>query len=332
LNVTSRVNTITSEGCHLTEKQNSSPISNINLQINKLKEQTRETNAQIKKYIEKRDELHEKVRKNREEINQLKAERDVLNEKVKQLKQQRDAVRVNVTPIMTEVNAIDEKIDSLKKKLPRISQRGLQTELDGIEWKIATTTLDLKEEKRLIENVKELEIQLSGYKKIDSQRKKIKELIEHRKTFDAQADVYHKELTELAKKSQDIHAIMMEKIESMKRDRTEADNLHQSFIKAKEQNNLIYEQIRLLISQSTGIRTVVREQYNARRKEDNEKRKVEEEKRKQEQAERAVKEAAIKEKIGSEAREKLNRGEKVTWDEFAMMLGNAEDDEAESQT
>ena len=322
----------------MTEKQNQSQISNINVQIDKLKEQTRENNAQIKKFIEKRDQLHEKVKKAREEVNQLKVERDALNEKVKLLKQQRDAVRVNVSPIMTEVNALNDKIEALKKNLPRISQHELQKELDAIEWKIATTSMDLKEEKRLIDNVKELETQLIGYKRIDTQRKKIKDLIEHRKTFDAQADVYHKELTELAKKSQDIHAVMMEKINTMKRDREEADSLHQSFIKSKEQNNLIYEQIRQLISQSTGIRATIREQYqsrrresDARRQESDAKRKEQEEKRKQEQAERAVKEAAIKEKIGSEARQKLNRGEKVSWDEFAMMLGDEKDDEAESQ-
>jgi uncharacterized coiled-coil DUF342 family protein len=315
----------------LTEKQNPSQIANINTQIDKLKEQTREANAQIKKFIEKRDQLHEKVRKTREEVNQIKIERDALNEKVKLLKQQRDAVRVNVTPIMTEVNALNEKIDTLKKNVPHISQRELQQELDAIEFKIATTTMDVHEEKRFIDNVKELEIQLSSYKKIDKQRKKIKELIEHRKTFDIQADVYHKELTELAKKSQDLHAVMMEKVNIMKRDRTEADSLHQSFIKAKEQNNLVYEQIRLLISQSTGLRTTMRDQYQSRRREDDTRRKQDEEKRKQEQAERAVKEKAIKEKIGGEAREKLNRGEKVNWEEFAMMLGDDKDDEAESQ-
>ena len=315
----------------MTEKQNPSQITNINHQIDKLKEQTRENNAQIKKFIEKRDQLHEKVRKTREEVNHLKTERDTLNEKVKQLKQQRNAVRVNVTPIMTEVNALHEKIDALKKNLPRINQRELQKELDAIEWKIATTSLDLQEEKRLVENVKELEIQLHGYKKIDLQHRKIKELIEHRKTFDAQADVYHKELTELAKKSQDLHAVMIEKVNSMKKDRTEADSLHQSFIKAKEQNNLAYEQIRQLISQSTGIRTSLREQYQSRSKEDEARRKEEEAKRKQEQEERAVKEQAIKEKIGSEAREKLKRGEKVSWDEFAMMLGDEEEDNAQTQ-
>jgi uncharacterized coiled-coil DUF342 family protein len=315
----------------LTEKQNPSQITNINTQIDRLKEQTREANAQIKKFIEKRDQLHEKVHKTREEINQLKIERDTLNEKVKQLKQQRNAVRVNVSPIMTEVNALNEKIDALKKNLPRVSQRELQQELDAIEFKIATTTMDLKDEKKLIDNVKELEIQLIGYKKIDNQRKKIKGLIEHRKTFDAQADVYHKELTDLAKKSQDLHAVMMEKVNAMRRDRTEADSLHQSFIKAKEQNNHIYEQIRQLISQSTGIRTNMRDQYQSRRKEDDARRKQDEEKRKQEQAERAVKEAAIKEKIGSEAREKLNRGEKVNWEDLALMVGDDEDDEAETQ-
>ena len=59
---------------------------------------------------------------------------------------------------MEEVNAIDEKIAELKKNVPRVSQRELQEELDAIEWKISTTSLDLQEEKRLVGEVKELEI------------------------------------------------------------------------------------------------------------------------------------------------------------------------------
>lgn len=321
----------------MTEKQTQSQISNINLQIDKIKEQIRENSEQIKKFIEKRNALHEKVRKAREEVNQIKTERDALNEKVKQLKQQRDAVRVNVSPIMTEINAIDEKIETLKKNLPKINYREVKKQHEELEFKIATTTMDIQEEKHLIGQVKELEIQLSGFKKIDVQRKKIKELLEHRKTFDAQADVFHKELTEVAKKSQDLHAVMMEKVNIMKREREEADSLHQAFIKAKEQNNQNYEQIRLLISQSTGIRASMREQYHLRRKEDDirrkeyeERRKQEDAKRQQEQAERAAKEKVMKEKIGGEAREKLNRGEKVNWAEYALMLGD-EDDEPETQ-
>ena len=227
-------------------------------------------------------------------------------------------------------NWAEGKIDALKKHIPRISQRELQKELDAIEWKIATTTLDLHEEKQLIENVKELEIQLKSYKKIDLQHKKIKELIAHRKTFDSQADVYHKELTEIAQKSQELHKIIIEKVESIKKDRAEAELLHQSFLKAKEQNNHTYDQIRELICQNADIRGSIKEHYQTRRVEAEAKRKAEEERIKQELTDRAIKEQAIKEKIGSEAREKLNRGEKVSWDEFQLMLGDDKDDDSET--
>ena len=315
----------------MTENQKTSQEGNINLQIDKIKKQIGEANAQIKKYVEKRNQLHEQVRKSREEINLIKTERDALNGKVKLLKEQRDLVRVKATPIIEEVNAIDEKIAELKKKVPRVSQRELQEELDAVEWKISTTSLDVQEEKRLVGDVKELEIQLKSYKKIDKKHQKINELLTQRKAIDAQADEFHKELTDLAKKSQELHATMMEKVNAVKSNKAEADNLHQAFVNAKEQNNLWYEQIKLLIGQTTSIRSTLREQTQSRRAEEEAKRSEEQAKRKEEQAGRAVKEQAIKEKIGAEAKEKLQRGEKVNWDEFQLMLGDDEEDDSETQ-
>jgi len=321
----------------LTEKEKTVQVTNINLQIDKIRKQIIDGNAEIKKDIEKRNQLHEQVKKARDEINKMRTERDTLNEKVKVLKQQRDAIRTQVAPIMVEVKAIKEKIDELNKHLPRISQRTPQEEHEAIEWTISTTSLDLHEEKRLIDQVKAIEIQLSGYKKIDNQNKKINELYNRKKVFDDQADVFHKELTETAKKSQDLHTQIVEKTNVMRREKAEADGLHHAFIRTKEQNNLLYEQIKLLVNQSIGIRSEIEEQYDARRQEyrirrqqDDTRRKEEEAKRKDEQAQRAIKEQAIKEKIGSEAREKLQRGEKVSWDEYQLMLG--EDEESDSKT
>ena len=315
----------------MTENQKTSQEGNINLQIDKIKKQIDEANNQIKKYVEKRNQLHEQVRNSRAEINQMKIERDTLNEKVKLLKEQRDLIRVKTTPIMEEVKAIDDKIAELKKTVPHINQRALQEELDAIEWKISTTSLDLQEEKRLVGEVKELEIKLKGYKKIDKKLQKIKELISQRRTFDAQADVFHKELTDLAQKSQELHTKMIEKINALKKDKVEADSLHLAFVKAKEQNALWYEQIKQLIDQDRGLRVTVREYDLAKRKEEDAKRQVEQAKWKEAQAQRAIKEKEIKEKIGSEAREKLQRGEKVNWDEFQFMLGDEEEDEPKTQ-
>ncbi len=311
----------------MTEQKRGSE-GNINLQIDKLKKQIVEANTQIKKYVEKRNQLHEQARKSREEINQIKTERDTLNQKVRLLKEQRDLIRAQATPIIEEINAIDEKIVELKKNVPRISQRDLQEELDAVEWKISTTSLDLPEEKRLVGEVKELEIQLKSYKKIDKKYEKIKGLVAKCKAIDTQADVFHKELTELAKKSQELHATMVEKVEVVKKDRAEADSLHQAFVNAKEQNNLWYAEISELIGQSNSLRTNYREQSKAKRAEEEAKRSVEQSKRKEEQAQRAVKEKEIKEKIGSEARDKLQRGEKVNWEEFQLMLGDDEEDES----
>ena len=322
----------------MTEKEKTVQVTNINLQIDKIKKQITEGNAQIKKDIEKRNQLHEQVKKTREEINKMKPERDALNEKVKALKKQRDAIRTQVVPILDEIKTLKEKIEALKKHLPRISQRVLQEEHEAIEWKISTTSLDLQEEKKLVDQVKAIEIQLSGYKKIDNQNKKINELYKQKKVFDDQADIFHKELTELAEKSQDLHSRIMEKVTVMRREKAEADSLHQAFIRTKEQNNLFYEQIKLLVNQSLDIRREMKEEYDVRRQEyqtrrqrDDARRKEEEAKRKQEQTQRAIKEQAIKEKIGSEAREKLQRGEKVSWDEYQLMLGEGEEDSSETQ-
>ncbi len=315
----------------MSDKHRTSEIGNINQQIDKIKKQIQEANTKIKKDVEQRNQLHEQAKKTREEIKQIKTDRDNLNEKVKVLKEQRDLVRVKITPIMDEIKTLDDKIAELRKKVPRVNQRALQEELDSIEWKISTTSLDLQEEKRLVGEVKELELQLSGFKKIDARYQKIKELLSQRKALDAEADVFHKEMTELAKRSQELHSTMVEKFNAIKRDRAEADLLHQAFIKAKEQNMLWYAQIRLLMGQSTGIRNAQREQYQARRAEEDTRRKEEDANRNQEQEKRAQKELEIKEKIGSVAPEKLQRGEKLSWDEFQVMMGDVEEDDSETQ-
>ena len=294
----------------MTEHQKTSQIEDITQQIEKLREQASLANAQIKKYIEKRNQLNDQVRKARQEITELKNERDSINEKVKLLKQQRDSIRAKAAPIIDEVNAINQKISELKKKLPRERQRDLQEELEAIEWKIQTTSLDLQEEKRLIEDVKQLEIQLSSYKKIDLRNRKIKDLLTQRRTFEAQADAWHKELTDLATKSQELHSNMMEKVNSVKINKGEADSLHQAYIKTKEQIAPLYEKIRELTEQLKNLKASVKEKDKVKK---------------------MATEQAIKEKLGTEARDKLQRGEKLSWNEFQLVMGDGAQDDSETQ-
>jgi uncharacterized coiled-coil DUF342 family protein len=288
----------------LTKQQKTNEITRITQQLAALREQINNANTETQKHVEKRDKLNEQFKKLRQEIRELKNERDNLNEKVKTLKQQRDEAHGKISANIEEIKTHNQKIAELKKKTPKESRRGLQKEFEDIEWKIQTTPLDLQEEKRLVECVKQLEMQLGVYKKIDEHIKKISELRREIGTFEADADTAHKELTAMAERSQDIHVKMMAKIDESKEYKSEADSLHGMFIQAREQVRPLREEIKKLTVQKRKLQDAVREE-DAKRKN------------------------ALKEKLGSQAKDKLARGEKLSWDEFKLLAG---DDSEKSQT
>ena len=288
----------------MTEQHKTNELAILTQQLATLREQIDKANDETKTPIERRDRLNEKFKKLRQEINELKSTRDNLNEKVKTLKQQRDGARTEIKAYIEEIKAYNQKIEELKKKTPRTSRHELQKEFDDIEWKIQTTPLDIKEEKILIENVRQLETQLNIYKKIDQHIKKIAEIRKKLEPLETSADAAHQELTAIAEKSQEIHAKMITKISESKEIKAEADSLHAAYVQAKEQVKPLHEEFKKLTEQKRKLQAAVREE-DAKRKKDAEQ--------------------ALKEKLESQARSKLQRGEKLNWDEFKMLT----DDESE---
>ena len=282
----------------MTEQQKTNEIARITQQLAALREQVNNANAETKPQVEKRDELNEQFMKLRLEISELKNERDNLNEKVQTLKQQRDGARTKFKANIEEVKTHNQRVKELKKKTPKGSRQELQKEFENIEWKIQTTPFDMQEEKRLVENVKHLETQLKFYKKLDQRVRKIAELRKELKTLEANADTAHQEITETAKKSQEIHAKMIAKISESKTIKTKADSLHAAYIHAQEQVKPLYDDIKRLIEQRKKLQAAVREE-NGKRKKNAEK--------------------ALRKKLESQARDKLQRGEKLSWDEFKLL-------------
>lgn len=282
----------------MTEQQKTNEIAKITQLLTALREQISKADAETKIHVEKRDKLNEQVKKLHQEIHELKIERDNLNEKVKTLKQQRDAARAKIKANIEEVKTRKQKITELKKRTPRKSHQELQKEFEDIEWKIQTTPLDMQEEKRLIENVKRLETQLNVYKKIDQHINEIAELQNELETLKTTADKAHQELTETAKKSQEIHAKMIAQISESKNVKSEADSLHGAYVQAKEHVKPLLEEFKRLTEQRKKLQDAVREE-DAKRKKNAEK--------------------ALREELESQARNKLQRGEKLSWDEFKLL-------------
>jgi len=292
----------------LTERTKAVELTAVSQQIDNVKEQIGKTGTEITAYIEKRDKLNLQARTSRQEIADLKKERDALNGSVKKLKQQRDETRTSIQPYIEEIKTHSQKIRELKEKRSGENRHVLQKELDAIEWKIATTSLDLQEEKRLIENVRHLEIQLFVYKKMDAHSKRISEIKGELQVFQDKADAFHKELTENAQKSQELHAKMQLKFAEMGKIRDDATDLHVQYLLAKEKLNLLHDQVTRLMEQGRRLQETVREETEKSKK---------------------SKEQEIKEKLGSQARDKLQRGEKLNWQEFQLMGGSGGDSRKE---
>jgi uncharacterized coiled-coil DUF342 family protein len=96
---------------------------------------------------------------------------------------------------------------------------------------------------------------------------------------------------------------MIAKINESKDIKAEADSLHAAYIQAREQVKPLHEEFKKLTEQKRMLQAAMRE----------------EEKRKKDV------EQALKEKLESQARNKLQRGERLSWDEFKMLA----DDESE---
>ncbi len=286
----------------MTQESKPSELATVSQQIDAVREQLNKTNTDIIEHVEKRDKLNQHAQNLRQEITDLKKERDALNESVKTLKLQRDEMRTKIRPYIEEIKAHSEKIRELKEKRSGQNRHDLQKQLDAIEWRIATTSLDLQEEKRLIDQVKQLEIQLIVYKKMDQHSKKISEIKAELKVYQDKADAFHKELTENAKKSQELHAKMQIKFNEMAKVRDDATNLHVQYLLAKEQIKPLHDQITRLMEHRRTLQETARDEFEKSKKN---------------------KDQEIKEKLGSQARDKLQRGEKLNWQEFQLMAGSS---------
>ncbi|MGB9676602.1 MAG: coiled-coil protein, partial [Candidatus Bathyarchaeales archaeon] len=251
-------------------------------------------------WAKKRDELNEQIKRLRAEILELKTERNKLNEDVKQLKQKRNEMLEKMLGKIEEAKRLNEELKELDKKKPRKSISAVQKEIDAIEWKIQTSPSNLQEEKMLVEKVKNLEAQRALLTKFEQTSQRLLELRAEIKALETEGKSYHERLTEKANKSQELHERMLEKIEELNKVKAEADEFHRQFIAVKENIAPINEEIQGLLNQ---IRTLKGELL---------KEKIDKARESEE---------ALREKLKQQVREKLKRGEKLTWEEFQLLEG-----------
>lgn len=275
-----------------------SKIEELEQKLASMKEQRDGIIAETDSLAGKRDNLNDQYRKMRGEISDLKGKRDELNQKVRELKQGRNAAKENIQQEIEELRGLSQEAKALRTKTPSESHQALRTKLESLEWKIQTTSLDLQEEKELLERVRQVERKLSIYRKLQQVDEKIRDLRNKLKASDTDAKLDHQRLTQIAQQSQEIHGRVLTKIEEAKRIKADADSLHQTFVQSMDDLRSTRQEMDGILSQINHLRSEAREQ---------------------EEKEKKDAEATLRNQIETKAREKLKRGGKLSWEEFQLL-------------
>jgi uncharacterized coiled-coil DUF342 family protein len=282
----------------MTEPKKNEIVAELNEKLSALKDKENALGSEARKFAGKRDELNVRVRSLHDEVLGLRSQRDELNERVKELKQRRDEMRAGIREKIEEIKKLGEENKILAKRKPSQSHEALQKEVESIEWTIQTTSLTLQEDRALVEKVKQLEAQLSVHRKVEQIAKRIVQLRTETRTMKAETENLHRQLSEKAKKSQETHTKMLEKIDESKALKAEADDMHRRFLQAKETTQPIREEMKTTIDR---IKLLKRELLDETQKE------------------RKESENVLRESLENKAKEKLKRGEKLTWEEFQLL-------------
>jgi uncharacterized coiled-coil DUF342 family protein len=255
--------------------------------------------------LSERNKLNEEAKAVRSEITAFRDERDRLNAEIKELKQQREEARTGAKEKIEELKKLRQKRSELSMEKPAESHQALQREIWRIDWKIQTTPLDLKEEKQLVERVKRLETSLNVHRRIEDLGSRILEVESDVKSLHIRGRLCHEKLTGIAESSQEIHQKMLAKIEELKTIRAEADRMHKLLLETREKTRNAEREIIETAHQLAGLKGEIRAEESKEKKE---------------------REDALRRKLVEQAKEKLGRREKLTWEEFRLL-----DDGTETQ-
>ncbi len=273
-------------------------IGKLNQELASVREERDRLDLEAKEWAGKRDFIHDQIKKLRREAVRLKEERDILNKKVHELKSLREQAKLKRKEKCAQLLKLKGNIEGLMERKPSQRMSNIQNEIEKIEWKIQTTSLQLKEEELLIDQVRQLEAQLSVYKRIGKSKENLMVLRTEEKALDTEVRTCHEELSELAEQSQEFHEEMLENLNKAGNLKAEADSAHQKYLEIKHQAQNLHQKCVELLDKVKAFEKELQE--------------AEEEKQAKYQRE-------LLKELEERAVGKLKRGEKLTWEEFKIL-------------
>ncbi|MFX1485741.1 MAG: coiled-coil protein [Promethearchaeota archaeon] len=266
----------------------------------RLKRLRDESNAKTKERLEERNDLNEQHSELIRQAGLEKKLRDEANKEVAENKEKKAKFRKQILELVERIRQFKEKKQGITA--PNMPPYVLQQQIKDMEWRIQTTVLDTEKERELVSKISELEMALGEQKKHNDVDSRIIEASTNIEILKSTISLVKKEIVESARIAQEHHTKMIELYENAKRVKERADTVHQEFLETKNIANDYHQKYLELRKRMRELVQKIHEQKSFKRKE-----------------KRRHQEELLKEKT-RRAYEKLKMGEKLTFDEFAMLL------------
>ncbi|MEM0382566.1 MAG: hypothetical protein QW059_04830 [Nitrososphaerota archaeon] len=278
------------------EDEISREIGELKDKINELDRKLEEINARIEKSISERDKVHARMREIKEKVKTLKEEKTTLVDENRILRREVRDLRQKLLNYVIEKRQLRGELKNLKLSMDvnRIKRR-----LDEIDLYLASHRVSREEEKKLFEEASKLEAMLLDYEKALKIHLSLNELSPQMEEVKRELEEKRKRLEEVSSRLSQI-SMEMEALNNVYDSlKEEADRNHSKYLEAREERDRLEAERILATSRIYDLYKLLRG-------------------KREELLKRRISEVKAKKK--KEAIAKLERGEKLEFEEMKILL------------
>jgi uncharacterized coiled-coil DUF342 family protein len=254
-----------------------------------------------------RDRFNDSARELREEAKKHRDQRNEINEKVQNIKIKLEFHFEKLEKKLGKLNQFSEEIQTEIRSKPRKSK--IKDDLRRIEWEIMTTpTIDLKEkEDELISRANRLRKALGELNILEKQEDKKIDILADIKVTEIEIREIRNQINNLSKQSQEHHEKMISLFEQADKEREKANEVHKRYIENVEKINTVNKKLDTIMPQIKALRKGLKIQ-DLRALE-----------------ERKISIQSQLEVKRQESLRKLEKGEKLSFEELRLIYGEEEE-------
>ena len=190
-----------------------------------------ELNNQTKEWKAKRDDLNGQVRALVDEAGRCREERDNLNKQVRETKVLRDEWNQKVTALKEQLPPRPEKSGDKEEQVPL---KQLKKQLQDLEYQQQTLSMGKDKENAIVKQIQTIAKQIQEREGTLEASEEVKGIVAELREAKAQAETYHRQVSEFAEQAQAAHDKMIDLYGKADALRKEADAAQAEFIRCKQ--------------------------------------------------------------------------------------------------